>query len=117
MEEYVYSSSVFWEMLNIANQIAYLLFPFVFLAASVVWVVKNKNWKSIMSLCGALLIVAGMLSHLIKHKVRAVSMGGYSVPHVEENAFIWLLFQYGVNIGLLLFGIAICVYYFKQRSA
>jgi uncharacterized membrane protein len=117
MEEYVYSSSVFWETLNIANQIAYFLFPFVFFAASVIWVVKNKNWKSIMGLCGTSLIVAGMLSHHLKHKVSAVSMGGYSIPHVEENAFIWFLFQYGVNIGLLLFGIAICVYYFKQRSA
>lgn len=70
-----------------------------------------------MGLFGASLVVAGMVTHHAIHKVDAVSMGGYSLPPIDENAFVWGLFMYGVNIGLFLFGMATCVHFFNQRGA
>jgi multisubunit Na+/H+ antiporter MnhE subunit len=107
---------MFWEVVQAVSVLSYQLFPFIFLIAAIVWLVRKRNALSIVGLVGGLLIVVGMIVRRTVHKVEVVSMGGYSLPPADTNALVWLLFQYGVNIGLFLFSVAATVYFLKESA-
>ncbi len=116
MDEYVYSASLFWKIIATAGQIGYQLFPFVFLLASIIWVIRKKDGLSVVGLSGAGLLAVGMVLGRTIEKMDAVSSGGYTQPPVGENPLIWLLFVHGINLGLFLLSASLLVYFLKERA-
>lgn len=115
MEEHVYSGSAFWWAANVVNEITYLLYPLLLMAAAIVWAVRSRSILSYLSLFGATLCLGANITHRVVGKVTSVGLG-YPVAEIHQNVFVWFVFRQGIGLGLFLFGLALVLYFIKHKG-
>lgn len=108
MEDYVYSSTLLWQLLGSINDFAGWFIPFFLVTASLVWALKEKTKVSYIALFGGTLAFAARITHWLVPNVSSIALG-YPEPSIEQNPTVWFLYVQALNIGSFIF--VVCVGY------
>jgi len=116
MDEYIYTTSIFWNILDSISNTAFFVMPFLLLISAILWYLKQKTKLSIIAIIGSLLATTSRIVHIVIGSVSTVALG-YRHPAIEENPLIWFLFTHGLNYGVALFLISLALYFYKLKNA
>ncbi len=111
---HIYSESIIWMLADYSNATAYHFYPICLLIAASTWLYKAKSKAAIIALIGSTLVISTKILQVSVAKVSSVVLGS-PVPHEDQNVVVWFVFLYGINIGLFVYGCALCWYFGRSK--
>ena len=103
-----------WYLLEKISFISYVLTALIVLVWSIYWVKTSPSYFSISSLMGALLLFSSVSLRLYLPEIESINLG-YRKP-LSGNAFVWVVYMYGFNIGSFIFCIGIFLGFIKKKK-
>ena len=116
MDEHVHRASTFWHVASSSSELAYVLWPFLLLVATAIWVCRTRSAANSAALLGSALVALGHVTHLTAPGLRFVSMGGWVQPAFEVNSLLAFSSLAAIPLGMLVFALGLGIACLKRTS-
>ena len=80
---------------------AQFIAPILFILTYIYLAIRLRSFISILGLSGAFCYFLGTVIKKLFPDTLSIALG-YRIPTVDSNIFIWSLFHYGIDFGLLI---------------
>lgn len=108
MDDQVYNSTEFWQLLGGVNDFSVWFMPLFLFVASIAWVWRERTIISYIGLFGGLLVGIARITHWLIPSVNSIALG-YPEPTIEQNVLVWFFYIQALNIGNFIF--VVCISY------
>ena len=94
-----------WYLLEKVSFFSHVLTALLMLVWGIYWAKVSPSYFSVASSIGAFLLFASVSLRLYVPEIESINLG-YKKP-LSGNAFVWIVYMYGFNIGSFIFCIGL----------